>query len=63
MLGSGRPFLLEIQNARLVPSDDSVKSLEIAINNLENKLVSSLPNWNFCFLSLNNYKKAQYACR
>ncbi|CAN6582421.1 unnamed protein product [Malus baccata var. baccata] len=39
MLGSGRPFLLEIQNARLVPSDDSVKSLEIAINNLENKLV------------------------
>ncbi|KAM1930862.1 hypothetical protein ACFX15_015510 [Malus domestica] len=31
---SGRPFQLEIQNARLVPSDESVKSLETEINKL-----------------------------
>ncbi|ONI32269.1 hypothetical protein PRUPE_1G357400 [Prunus persica] len=39
MLGSGRPFLLEIQNARNIPSEESVKFLETKINNLEKKLV------------------------
>lgn len=39
MLGSGRPFLLEIQNARYIPSEESVKFLETKINNLEKKLV------------------------
>lgn len=41
MLGSGRPFLLEIQNARQVPSEETVKEIESKINGLENKLVSS----------------------
>ncbi|PSS19835.1 TRNA pseudouridine synthase [Actinidia chinensis var. chinensis] len=39
MLGSGRPFLLEIQNARHVPSEVSIKEMERKVNNLENKLV------------------------
>ncbi|XP_021284347.1 putative tRNA pseudouridine synthase Pus10 [Herrania umbratica] len=39
MLGSGRPFLLEIQNARQVPSELIVKEMESKINGLENKLV------------------------
>ncbi|XP_022769301.1 putative tRNA pseudouridine synthase Pus10 isoform X2 [Durio zibethinus] len=39
MLGSGRPFLLEIQNARQVPSDVIVEEIESKINGLENKLV------------------------
>lgn len=39
MLGSGRPFLLEIQNARQVPSEVIVKEIESKINGLENKLV------------------------
>lgn len=49
MLGSGRPFLLEIQNARYIPSEESVNFLETKINNLEKKLVSSLPNQHCCF--------------
>lgn len=39
MLGSGRPFLVEIQNARLVPSEVFVKEIERKINSLENNLV------------------------
>ncbi|KAL6982632.1 tRNA pseudouridine(55) synthase [Sarracenia purpurea var. burkii] len=39
MLGSGRPFLVEIQNARHVPSEVSIKEIERKINSLENKLV------------------------
>ncbi|GAY49184.1 hypothetical protein CUMW_117330 [Citrus unshiu] len=39
MLGSGRPFLFEIQNAREVPSELLVKEIESKINSLENKLV------------------------
>ncbi|KAL7175031.1 hypothetical protein ACSBR2_028769 [Camellia fascicularis] len=39
MLGSGRPFLVEIQNARRVPSEMSLKEIEGKINSLENKLV------------------------
>ncbi|KAK4803933.1 hypothetical protein SAY86_003750 [Trapa natans] len=39
MLGSGRPFLIEIQNARIVPCEVSVKEIENKINNLEHKLV------------------------
>ncbi|OMP03014.1 hypothetical protein CCACVL1_02646 [Corchorus capsularis] len=38
MLGSGRPFLVEIQNARQVPSEMVVKEIECKINSLENKL-------------------------
>lgn len=40
MLGTGRPFLVEIQNARQFPSDVLVKDMENKINSLENKLVS-----------------------
>lgn len=39
MLGSGRPFLVEIQNSRHVPSEALIKEIEVKINNLENKLV------------------------
>ncbi|KAJ6998910.1 hypothetical protein NC653_014917 [Populus alba x Populus x berolinensis] len=39
MLGSGRPFLVEVQNARKVPSKALVKEIETRMNNLENKLV------------------------
>ncbi|GKV43632.1 hypothetical protein SLEP1_g50895 [Rubroshorea leprosula] len=39
MLGSGRPFLVEIQNARQIPSEAIVKEIEARINGLENKLV------------------------
>ncbi|KAM7517328.1 hypothetical protein LguiA_006911 [Lonicera macranthoides] len=39
MLGSGRPFLVEIQNARIVPSEVSIKEIEKTINSLEGKLV------------------------
>ncbi|KAF2310169.1 hypothetical protein GH714_007022 [Hevea brasiliensis] len=40
MLGSGRPFLVEIQNARQVPSEALVKEIETKINNLNTKLVA-----------------------
>lgn len=39
MLGSGRPFLLEIQNPRVLPSEMSIKEMELKINSLEGKLV------------------------
>ncbi|KAI8549017.1 hypothetical protein RHMOL_Rhmol07G0318500 [Rhododendron molle] len=39
MLGSGRPFLIEVQNARRVPSEMSVKEIERKINSMENNLV------------------------
>ncbi|KDP36851.1 hypothetical protein JCGZ_08142 [Jatropha curcas] len=39
MLGSGRPFLVEIQNARLVPSESLVKEIETKINNFNTELV------------------------
>lgn len=39
MLGSGRPFLLEIQNARHLPSEVFLKEVERKINGLKNKLV------------------------
>lgn len=39
MLGSGRPFLIEIQNARNVPSEMSIKEMEKKINSLESNLV------------------------
>ncbi|KAI8555283.1 hypothetical protein RHMOL_Rhmol05G0162800 [Rhododendron molle] len=40
MLGSGHPFLIEVQNARRVPSEMSVKEIERKINSMENNLVS-----------------------
>ena len=43
MLGSGRPVLEEVQNARRIPSEAFVREIETNINNLENKLVSSMP--------------------
>ena len=43
MLGSGRPFLVEVQNAHRIPSEAFVREIETNINNLENKLVSSMP--------------------
>ncbi|RDY07373.1 putative tRNA pseudouridine synthase Pus10, partial [Mucuna pruriens] len=39
MLGPGRPFLIEVQNARHIPSELSVKDIEKTINNMEKKLV------------------------
>ena len=43
MLSSGRPFLVKVQNARRIPSKAFVRELETNTNNLENKLVSSMP--------------------
>ena len=42
MLGSSRPFPVEVQNARRTPSEAFVREIETKINNLENKLVSSI---------------------
>ncbi|XP_002510624.2 tRNA pseudouridine synthase Pus10 isoform X2 [Ricinus communis] len=39
MLGSGRPFLVEIQNPRQLPSETLVKEIETKINNMHDKLV------------------------
>ena len=39
MLGTGRPFLVEVQNARKVPSELFVKDIEKKINTTEKKLV------------------------
>ncbi|KAL9238118.1 hypothetical protein vseg_012588 [Gypsophila vaccaria] len=39
MLGSGRPFLLEIQNPKVEPSKLLLKEMEIKINSSESKLV------------------------
>ncbi|XP_076948554.1 uncharacterized protein LOC143620843 [Bidens hawaiensis] len=39
MLGSGRPFLIEIQNACRVPSEASIKEMEKKINSLESHLI------------------------
>lgn len=49
MLGSGRPFLVEVQNARHVPSLTSVREFEAKVNNAGNGLVSHLIR-NFSFL-------------
>lgn len=40
MLGSGRPFLVEIQNARHIPSEMIINEMESKINSSENKLVT-----------------------
>jgi len=39
MLGSGRPFLLEIQNPRVLSSELSVKEMEEKVNTLGGELV------------------------
>ncbi|XP_071922767.1 uncharacterized protein [Coffea arabica] len=39
MLGTGRPFLVEVQNAHQVPSEELIKEMEMKINSQENKLV------------------------
>ncbi|KFK44155.1 hypothetical protein AALP_AA1G222200 [Arabis alpina] len=39
MLGSGRPFLIEVQNSRQCPSQQSLTEIEEKINNSEKKLV------------------------
>lgn len=44
MLGTGRPFLVEIQNARQVPSEELIKEMETKINSLDNKLVRIISN-------------------
>ena len=49
MLGSGRPFLVEVQNSRKCPSQESLMEIEEKINNSEKKLVR--PN----HLNLNTY--------
>nr|GEY69444.1 putative tRNA pseudouridine synthase Pus10 [Tanacetum cinerariifolium] len=40
MLCSSRLFLIEVQNARHIPSDVSIKEMEKKINSLESNLVS-----------------------
>lgn len=48
MLGTGRPFLVEIQNARQFPSDLLIKEIEMKINSLENKFVCPSKVKAFC---------------
>lgn len=50
MLGTGRPFLVEIQNARQVPSVELINQIQMKINNLENKFVSSVERWYYYFI-------------
>ncbi|GKV52589.1 hypothetical protein SLEP1_g59165 [Rubroshorea leprosula] len=45
MLGSGRPFLVEIQNACQIPSEAIVKEIEARINGSENKLGSLISGY------------------
>lgn len=42
MLGSGRPFLVEVQNARIVPSEVAINDIEEKINNCKKVRVKSL---------------------
>jgi tRNA pseudouridine synthase 10 len=39
MLGSGRPFLVEVLNVRSIPSETEVQQIEERINNSEKKYV------------------------
>lgn len=41
MLGSGRPFLVEVSNARYMPSMIDVQLIAEKINNSDKKYVSS----------------------
>lgn len=45
MLGSGRPFLVEVTNSRSVPSVVGVQQITEEINNSEQKYVSSNPKF------------------
>lgn len=42
MLGTGRPFLVEIQNARIFSVDVLLKDMEKKINSLESQYVSTV---------------------
>lgn len=55
MLGSGRPFLIEIQNARRVPCEEDVKNIEQLINDSENKLVSLVCNLYSSFSTIDSF--------
>lgn len=40
MLGSGRPFLVEVSNARVMPSMANIQEIADKINNSNDKYVS-----------------------
>lgn len=40
MLGPGRPFIVEISNARIIPASSEMAKLEIEINSLKEGWVS-----------------------
>lgn len=42
MLGSGRPFLVEVSNAKILPSSAIVKDIADTINYSKDKFVSKL---------------------
>jgi hypothetical protein len=44
MLGSGRPFLVEVLNARVIPTNADIMELETKINNSKDGIVS-LATW------------------
>lgn len=52
MLGSGRPFLIEVLNARHVPGEEDVKDIERRINDSENQLVKFVAVLYFIFVIL-----------
>lgn len=46
MLGSGRPFLVEIQNARHIPTSADIEEIVDTINNSKDKFVSKM-TWSY----------------
>lgn len=50
MLGSGRPFLVEVSNARSVPTSNDICEMAEKINASDNRYVSAL--W-FIFIAFN----------
>jgi tRNA U54 and U55 pseudouridine synthase Pus10 len=45
MLGPGRPFIVEISNARVIPSSAEIRKLERDINSLKEGWVSLLSSF------------------
>nr|GEW39045.1 putative tRNA pseudouridine synthase Pus10 [Tanacetum cinerariifolium] len=66
MLCSGRPFLIEVQNVRHIPSEVSIKEMEKKINSLESNLLrvnhlKVLDNQVWSLTCERKRKKKQYA--
>ena len=49
MLGPGRPFIVEVSNARIIPDSSEMVKLEAEINSLKEGWVSVTFNLNFLY--------------